>query len=399
LAGNLANPGDAFELYVGGAGFTAAAGLTRTDALVNVQTDGLTRWGGSTTLDGAASGDVLTYANTRVFRVSLAGVPVGTVLDISLDLVGFGAAGSSARIADVSVMGNRAPVAADQNVTATEGVTLAGAVHATDADGQTLTFALVTGSAHGLLVFNADGTFTYTPARQPTLGFVATDTFTFRANDGYADSADAKVSFALTAVNDAPVVGAADLTVAEGGAVGGALTATDVDGDALTFALVTGPAHGSVTVNADGTFSYTAARQPTAGFAATDSFTVLANDGLANSAARTVNVTLTPVNDAPVLAPVPSLTVLEGATAGGTLTVTDADGDALTFTLVTGPAHGSVTVNAVGTFSYTAARQPTAGFAAADSFTVVANDGLANSAARTVSVILTAVNDAPVVTA
>ena len=48
-----------------------------------------------------------------------------------------------------------------------------------------------------------------------------------------------------------------------------------------------------MTVNTDGTFTYTASRQTTSVFVASDSFTVLANDGLANSAAQTINVTLT----------------------------------------------------------------------------------------------------------
>jgi VCBS repeat-containing protein len=253
-----------------------------------------------------------------------------------------------------------------------------------------LTFTLVTGPAHGTLTLNANGTFTYTAARQPTAGFAATDSFTVRANDGLANSAARTVNVTLTPVNDAPVVAAVGpIIVAEGAAAGGTLTATDADGDALTFTLVTGPAHGTLTLNADGTFTYVAARQPTVGFAAADTFTVRANDGLANSVARTVNVTLTPVNDAPVLAPIAPITLAVGAVASGALTATDADGDALTFTLVTGPAHGTVTFNADGTFTYNSVREATPLFVEADAFSVSAGDGLTNSAAQTVKVTLT----------
>ncbi|AKC82887.1 hypothetical protein IMCC26134_09060 [Verrucomicrobia bacterium IMCC26134] len=398
FSANHANPGDAFEISVRNAGFASVAGLTLTDALVNVQADGLTRWGGNASVTDAVSGDNLDYTGSRVFRVNLVGIAAGTVLDVSLDLIGFGAAASSARIADVSVLENRPPVAADQSVDATEGTPLHGVVTATDADGHFLTFALGTGPARGTLVFNADGSFTYTAARQPTVGFGDTDSFTFIASDGYASSALATVGLALTDINSAPVVDLAGFTVAEGATTAGPLNATDADGDDLLYALVSGAAHGTVTVNADGTYSYTAARQPTVGFASTDSFTVQANDGLADSVIRTISVTLTPVNDAPMVAP-DSATVGEGATHSGSLSATDVDGDAFSFALVGGPAHGVLTLNADGTFTYAAARQPTVGFVATDSFTVKANDGLADSAPRTVTVTLTPVNDAPLLAA
>jgi VCBS repeat-containing protein len=69
-----------------------------------------------------------------------------------------------------------------------------------------------------------------------------------------------------------------------------------VEGDAFSAALVAGPAHGSVTVNADGSFSY----RPTADYNGTDSFTYRVNDGALNSNTATVSLTVTAVNDAPV---------------------------------------------------------------------------------------------------
>ena len=74
---------------------------------------------------------------------------------------------------------------------------------------------------------------------------------------------------------------------------------TDVDGstaDRGTWS--TGPAHGTLTLNADGSFTYT----PDANFNGTDSFTYKANDGTADSNTATVTITVTAVNDAPVAA-------------------------------------------------------------------------------------------------
>ncbi len=71
---------------------------------------------------------------------------------------------------------------------------------------------------------------------------------------------------------------------------------TDVDGNALTASVVTGPAHGTLIFNSDGSFSYT----PDADYNGTDSFTYKVNDGTADSAIQTININITPVNDAPV---------------------------------------------------------------------------------------------------
>ena len=73
---------------------------------------------------------------------------------------------------------------------------------------------------------------------------------------------------------------------------------TDVDSATLTAALVSGPSNGALSLNADGSFSYT----PNADFNGTDSFTYLANDGALDSNTATVNITVNAVNDAPVAA-------------------------------------------------------------------------------------------------
>jgi len=70
---------------------------------------------------------------------------------------------------------------------------------------------------------------------------------------------------------------------------------TDADGDPLTAVKLSDPANGSVTLNSNGSFTYT----PAADFNGSDSFTYQANDGLANSNTATVTITVNPVNDAP----------------------------------------------------------------------------------------------------
>lgn len=296
--------------------------------------------------------------------------------------------------------GNSAPVGGADAFTVVAGSTLTVAApgvlaNDTDADGDALTAVLATGPANAAaFTLNADGSFSYTPNAGAT-----SDSFTYMANDGTVNSAPVTVTITVDPVpNTAPVaVNDSGYTVTEGSilsvaAAGVLANDTDADGNALTAVLVTSPTGGSVTLNADGSFSYT----PNAG-TTTDSFTYMANDGLANSNVATVSITVTPLNAAPVTAD-DAYSVTEGTTltvaAPGVLANdTDANGDALTATLTTSPVGGTLIFNANGSFSFT----PTITGAGTSSFTYVANDGKVNSAPATVTITVNAaVNVAPV---
>jgi hypothetical protein len=192
----------------------------------------------------------------------------------------------------------------------------------------------------------------------------------------------------LTALDNEPPV-AQDRAAAgdEDMVIAGTLLATDVEIDALSFALVDQAANGTVVVNADGSFTYT----PNANFTGADSFTYIANDGTDDSNVATVTVTVNSRQDAPV--------AQNGAAAGdedtviaGTLVANDADNDPLSFALVEQAANGTVAVNADGSFTYT----PNADFNGTDSFTFIANDGTTNSNVATVALTVNPLNDAPV---
>jgi VCBS repeat-containing protein len=173
----------------------------------------------------------------------------------------------------------------------------------------------------------------------------------------------------------APVAANGSATGNEDTLITGTLVATDVDGDPLTFSRVTQAAHGTVAVNADGSFSYT----PNANYNGPDSFTFKANDGLADSNVATETLTVRAVNDAPVAAN-GSAGGDENTVINGTLVATDIDSASLTFSRVAQATHGSVTVNANGSFSYT----PNIGYSGTDSFTFKANDGSLDSNVATV---------------
>src|SRR5207237_7597330 len=102
-------------------------------------------------------------------------------------------------------------------------------------------------------VLNAGGTYTYTPNGN----YNGADSFTFKANDGSLDSTIATVNLTVTAVNDAPVASAASLSTTEDTPHSGSLAASDVEGNALTYTVLSGPAHGTLTSFNAATGAYT----------------------------------------------------------------------------------------------------------------------------------------------
>ena len=160
-------------------------------------------------------------------------------------------------------------------------------------------------------------------------------------------------------------------------------------GRPLTAVQAIGPAHGTLTLNSNGSFTYT----PTAGYVGSDSFTYTALDGVLASAVTTVSLSVT--NQAPVAVGNSYSTsagqALSVAASGVLGNDTDANGDALTAVLVGNPANGALTLNANGSFTYT----PNVGFTGTDTFTYKANDRAADSATATVSVSVTPVAGPP----
>ncbi len=271
---------------------------------------------------------------------------------------------------------NDPPVAQTASFATDEDTALSGQLNASDIDGDTLNYALVAQPGSGTVTVNANRTFTYTPTGNAN----GTDTFTFKVSDGTADSNTATISITVNPVNDPPVAQAASLATDEDTALSGQLNASDIDGDTLSYALVAQPGSGTVTVNANGTFTYT----PTGNANGTDTFTFKVNDGTADSSIATITITVNPVNDTPT-ADNQSLSVVAGSTTSGLLTAADPDGDNLTFAVASAAAQGDVSINADGTFTYTA-RQDAAG---TDSFTFTANDGSSGSNIATVAITLT----------
>jgi gliding motility-associated-like protein len=215
------------------------------------------------------------------------------------------------------------------------------------------------------------------------------------------------LTITVTPVNDAPIVDNDVNTTAEDTpTVGGDLTDagdSDPDGSALvvTTTPVSGPTNGSIVINTDGTYVYT----PNPNFNGVDVITVEVCDSGTPLPKRCVNqtltITVTPVNDAPIVDNDVNTTTEDKPTVGGDLTDagdSDPDGSALvvTTTPVSGPTNGTIVINADGTYVYT----PNLNFNGTDVITVeVCDSGTPlpkMCVNQTLTITVTAVNDAPV---
>ncbi|WP_016796114.1 Ig-like domain-containing protein, partial [Vibrio cyclitrophicus] len=166
--------------------------------------------------------------------------------------------------------------------------------------------------------------------------------------------------------NNDPAGDTLSFTTDEDTPVNGTLSASDEDGDSLSFTKATDPSNGTVVVDENGDWTYT----PNENYNGDDSFTVVVSDGQGGTDTITVNVGVTPVNDLPVGEDV-SVTTDEDTPVSGLLTATDADNDQLTFSKGTEPSNGSVVVDENGNWTYT----PDENYNGSDSFTVVVTDG------------------------
>jgi VCBS repeat-containing protein len=170
---------------------------------------------------------------------------------------------------------------------------------------------------------------------------------------------------------------------------------TDAQSNSLTAVLVSGVSNGSLTLNADGSFSYT----PALNYNGSDSFTYKANDGTVNGNTVTVSITVNPVNDVPVAnADAYSTnedTVLNVTATGVLANDTDVEASSLTSVLVSGVSNGTLNLNADGSFDYT----PNTNFVGTDSFTYKANDGTGDSNTVPVTITVDSSNDTPVAVA
>jgi VCBS repeat-containing protein len=244
--------------------------------------------------------------------------------------------------------------------------------------------------AHGNLSLNADGSFSYTPEAN----FNGTDSFTYQANDGQADSGEVTVIIRVNSVNDAPTISFSQTSAVldELRQLRLEAMANDIDNPAasLRFSLADAPA-GATIDPVSGALRWTPSEAQGPG---NFTFRVNVSDGTA-TASETVTVAVNEVNVAPQLSNVPAaaaINELSAFTFQPSALDADIPNQPLTFSLIDAPAGASVNPTG-GAFSWTPTESQ--GNGSVYSFTVRVSDGVAST---DVPVKLTAleVNSPPV---
>src|SRR5262249_52137288 len=252
-----------------------------------------------------------------------------------------------------------------------------------------LTASLVSGPSHGTLNLSSDGSFTYTPA----LNYNGPDSFVYQATDPLGMGGQATVSLTVWAMDDPIQVSvpgsqtvAEDTSITFSAANGNGITIADADTPRVLVALLVQDAiitlpntaglqfypgytnnSAQVVFYADTPAAANAALNgmivtPNPNYNGTIYLSVWAQDTTARSsyygtASANVTITVTPVNDPPV-----AVNDSYSGNEDSTLTAygmgvlgndTDPERDSLSAVLVSGPSHGTVTLNANGSFTYT----------------------------------------------
>ena len=310
--------------------------------------------------------------NTRTGNIHLA-PPLGTTGTFAASVTATANGTETTRSFTITVNPtNQAPVMEQPtDMTVDEGATADQALIAEDPDGNPLTFTKVSGPS-----------FMTVQTLSPTLGNIhlapgfddaGTYAATVRATDGSLNS-DQSFTITVNNVDRAPVLAIVeDMTVTAGATADQGISATDADGDAITFSF-TGPAFMTVDSNAqvENTRTGNIHLAPPLGTSGTFAASVTAT---ANGASDTENFTITvnppaAENNPPVLTQPTNMTVNENATADQVLNATDPDGDPITFSLVTGPSFVTVTTTSAGTGTATGNVHLAPGFDDAGTYSV-----------------------------
>lgn len=275
-------------------------------------------------------------------------------------------------------------------------------VAGTDLDGDSLTYSIVSSPSNGTLsnclASTNDLSCTYTP----NLNYNGSDSFTYQAWDGQNYSSPVTVNLTITPVNDAPVLALTQSeSVDEDDSLSFNLNAgTDIENDTLIYIIVTSTSNG--VLSCSGGTSRSCSYTPGANFNGTDSFTYKVNDGNLDSTTATVTITVNALNDTPT----PGADFAQSVNEDDVLNFSLAQGSdidlpaqTLTYSLVTAPAHGTLSncIESGPSTDISCTYTPDADYNGSDSFTYRVCDPLiCSTAVTTVSLTVTPVNDPPV---
>ena len=253
-------------------------------------------------------------------------------------------------------------------------------VGASDVDGDALTYS-ATSDTSGVAVTISTDTLKLTPS----LNYTGTSVITVIVSDN-ALTDTTKFDFKVLNVNDAPVIAAvSDVTFAEDTTGSLVLSATDIDGDAVTYSAKSSRPDIVTAVSKD-----TLTLTPAANWNGVANITAYASDGTAKDS-TSFKLTVTSVNDAPVISAVPDDSTNEEIEKTIVLSASDIDGDALTYTATSDTSAVGLTVS-----SDTLKLTPALNYSGTSVITVIVSDNALTDTTKFDFKVIN-VNDAPVI--
>lgn len=273
------------------------------------------------------------------------------------------------------------PVAADREFTVTEATLLSMTLGSVNPDGSVNRVSIVRAPAHGGLGWGGiDADY------RSIDGFIGTDSFTYTLFNGSSISTIGTVTITVKPANTPPAAQPQSVTLDEDASLAIVLTATDADGDVLSYTVVSQPANGMLS-GTPPNLTYT----PNPNFNGPDSFSFVASDASTTSDPATVAITVQAANDAPTAVD-QTVEVLRGTPTPITLAASDVDGDALTFTITRQPARGQLTGQPPNVV-YTAKSDAPG----TDSFSFVVRDGITTSEPATAALNIVKLKQRPTI--
>ena len=323
---------------------------------------------------------------------SLMGTPDNNAVgeyDINLTVTDDSSASDSQAFTLTVINVNDAPIAENDNATATEDTQLVFTVlnNDSDPDGDTLTIATVSANNGTVTVNSADQSLNYSP----NANFNGSDTINYTISDGNGGTATALVMVTVNGINDAPVANDDNASVNEDSNINISVLENDndVDGDTLTITTATATS-GAVTIDNGISLTYT----PNVNFSGTDTVSYTISDGQGASASSSVSVTISAVNDIPIAnADIASTNEDTSVNIDVLANDIDVDGDTLTITAATATS-GAVTIDNGISLTYT----PNVNFNGSDTIDYTMSDDNGGTATAIVTVSVVSVNDAPTYT-
>jgi VCBS repeat-containing protein len=320
--------------------------------------------------------NIVTYTpNENFFGTDLALIKTQDIYENSTE--------KELNIAVVAV--NDAPIITTETLLLDEDTTLVIDIASQDVENDSVEYQLTTAPVNGVASITKQGKLTY----QPNSNFNGNDNLAITVTDSNGASSEKTLAITIAPINDTPVFNDVSFTIDEDSSLEDVLSAADIDGNTLFFAMVTQPSSGNITLNELGDFIY----QPNANFDQQDSFTVAVDDKQGGVAQSIVSVNINAINDAPVMGDNNFFTN-EDLTLVNSIKVTDVDSSALSYEIIENPENAIVTVDSEGEFTFT----PNTDYTGIEQFTVRITDDQEASVEGIITVTIDSFNDAPIFT-